>query len=79
MHYAEPAWDLRRINNINQHFVTAFLGVRLKKLDYASYLDLPQQANGEGDAGSPQGGRAGAMMGRGHEGCHWPAACGLRS
>ena len=24
-HYAEPAWDQRRINNINEHFVTAFL------------------------------------------------------
>ena len=25
MHYAEPAWDMGRLNNINQHFVTAFL------------------------------------------------------
>lgn len=47
MHYAEPAWSLRRINNINQHFVTAFLGVRLKGLDYGAYLDLPEQSNGE--------------------------------
>jgi predicted dienelactone hydrolase len=29
-HYAEPAWDQRRVNNINQHFVTAFLGIYLK-------------------------------------------------
>ncbi len=42
MHYAEPAWNERRINNINQHFVTAFLGIHLKKLDYAKYLDLPE-------------------------------------
>ncbi|MBO0951986.1 alpha/beta hydrolase family protein [Fibrella forsythiae] len=41
-HYAEPAWNERRINNINQHFVTAFLGVHLKKLDYASYLNVPE-------------------------------------
>lgn len=42
MHYAEPAWNEHRINNINQHFVTAFLGIHLKQIDYATYLDLPQ-------------------------------------
>jgi len=40
-HYAEPVWNEHRINNINQHFVTAFLGIHLKKLDYYKYLDLP--------------------------------------
>ncbi|CCH53106.1 dienelactone hydrolase-like protein [Fibrisoma limi BUZ 3] len=40
MRYAEPAWSERRINNINQHFVTAFLGIHLKKQDYGKYLDL---------------------------------------
>lgn len=43
--YAEPAWNERRINNINQHFVTAFLGIHLKQLDYAKFLDVPQSAN----------------------------------
>ncbi|GAB5551969.1 MAG: hypothetical protein Sapg2KO_15600 [Saprospiraceae bacterium] len=47
MHYAEPAWDQRRINNINQHFVTAFLGIRLKGLDYGHYLELPENSNAE--------------------------------
>ena len=37
-HYAEPAWNERRINNINQHFVTAFLGIHLKKQPYLKYL-----------------------------------------
>jgi len=37
-HYAEPAWNERRINNINQHFVTAFLGIHLKKQDFQKYL-----------------------------------------
>jgi predicted dienelactone hydrolase len=41
-HYAEPAWNEHRINNINQHFVTAFLGIHLKKMDYAKFLDLPE-------------------------------------
>ena len=42
MHYAEPAWNEHRMNNTNQHFVTAFLGIHLKKLDYGKYLDLPE-------------------------------------
>ncbi|MGA0555964.1 alpha/beta hydrolase family protein [Larkinella sp. VNQ87] len=44
-HFAEPAWNERRINNINQHFVTAFLGIHLKGLDYGKYLDVPENAN----------------------------------
>ncbi len=43
--YAEPAWNERRINNINQHFVTAFLGIHLKKKDYSKYLDVNQNSN----------------------------------
>jgi predicted dienelactone hydrolase len=45
--YAEPVWDERKINNINQHFVTAFLGKLLKKQDYDTYLDLPENSNTE--------------------------------
>ncbi|MFD2570806.1 alpha/beta hydrolase family protein [Spirosoma soli] len=48
MRYAEPAWNERRINNINQHFVTAFLGIHLKGLDYGKYFDLK-----ENDADGP--------------------------
>jgi len=44
-HYAEPAWDQRRINNINQHFVTAFLGIYLKNKDFGKYLDLSENSN----------------------------------
>lgn len=42
VHYQEPAWDNRRLNNINQHFVTAFLGVYLRGEQdlYAPYLDI---------------------------------------
>ncbi len=43
--YAESAWNERRINNINQHFVTAFLGIHLKKKDYAKFLDVKENAN----------------------------------
>jgi predicted dienelactone hydrolase len=43
--YAEPAWNERRINNINQHFVTAFLGIYLKKKDFAKYLSVQENSN----------------------------------
>tara|TARA_B110000027_G_scaffold89949_1_gene95177 strand:- start:1697 stop:2995 length:1299 start_codon:yes stop_codon:yes gene_type:complete len=40
LRYADSVWDQRRINNINQHFITAFLGIKLKnKTEYASYID----------------------------------------
>lgn len=43
--YAEPSWDQRKLNNINQHFVTAFLGIHLKQKDYSKFLDLQQNSN----------------------------------
>jgi predicted dienelactone hydrolase len=45
--YAEPSWDQRKLNNINQHFVTAFLGIHLKNLDYEKFLDLQENSNGK--------------------------------
>lgn len=43
--YAEPSWDQRKINNVNQHFVTAFLGTHLKGEDFSQYLDIPENSN----------------------------------
>jgi predicted dienelactone hydrolase len=43
--YAEPSWDQRRMNNINQHFVTTFLGIHLEKKDYGKYLDVQSDSN----------------------------------
>lgn len=41
LRYADSVWDMRRINNINQHFVTAFLGFHLKnKEHYAAFLNI---------------------------------------
>lgn len=45
--YADPAWSQKRMNNINQHFVTAFLGVHLKQKDYGKYLDIKEDSNEE--------------------------------
>ncbi|MES2646451.1 MAG: dienelactone hydrolase [Bacteroidota bacterium] len=44
-HYAEPSWNEYRINNINQHFVTAFLGKILKQKMYNEFLDVPSNSN----------------------------------
>nr|WP_315252655.1 dienelactone hydrolase [uncultured Duganella sp.] len=45
--YSEPVWDSRRINNINQHFVTAFLGIQLKQQPLQAYLQLSPQSGDE--------------------------------
>ncbi|WP_299144730.1 alpha/beta fold hydrolase [uncultured Tateyamaria sp.] len=57
-HYADAVWDSVRMNNIAQHFATAFLGQHLKADgDAATYLDLIPNA-GDGlvdldDNGTP--------------------------
>ncbi|TLP77345.1 alpha/beta hydrolase family protein [Maribacter sp. ACAM166] len=43
--YAEPSWDSRKLNNVNQHFITAFLGLHLKNQDNTKYLDLQENSN----------------------------------
>jgi predicted dienelactone hydrolase len=44
--YSEPAWDEARINNINQHFVSAFLAQYLGGGDSSAYLNpLVENAN----------------------------------
>ncbi|MDX8353695.1 alpha/beta hydrolase family protein [Cognatiyoonia sp. IB215182] len=40
-HYADPVWDNVRMNNISQHFVTAYLDLHLKQDEVkARYFDL---------------------------------------
>lgn len=44
-HYADAVWDTNRMNNIAQHFATAFMDLHLKAdTDKASYLDLVPRA-----------------------------------
>jgi len=45
-HYQEDVWDLRRLNNINQHFITAFLDKTLKDNVHAEYLESTSSENG---------------------------------
>ncbi len=57
-HYADPVWDTVRMNNIAQHFATAFFDLHLKaEAEKAEYLDLVPRAE-DGivaldDAGNP--------------------------
>ncbi|NDJ75440.1 MAG: dienelactone hydrolase [Chloroflexi bacterium] len=59
LRYDDSVWDERRINNINQHFLTAFLGLYLREdASYAPYLDVIEVAS-EGvyavdETGQPQ-------------------------
>lgn len=46
--YADPVWDEARINNVNQHFITAFLGQHLKGEDFSAYLNLAVEDANEG-------------------------------
>ena len=54
VHYQEPAWDNTRTNNVNQHFLTAFLGIHLNGKSYDDYLDLKYvYSNESNDYGKP--------------------------
>lgn len=59
--YAESAWDSARINNINQHVVTAFLEQTLRQRDMGRHL-------------APESELAPARIGPGITWRHWPAA-----
>nr|WP_237064290.1 alpha/beta fold hydrolase [Loktanella sp. M215] len=56
-HYADPVWDNVRMNNISQHFLTAWVDQNLKGRDMAQYFDLtPNASDGVwavDDAGKP--------------------------
>jgi len=48
LRYADSVWDQRRINNINQHFITAFLGIKLKNIKtYDIYIDTEKLSSQE--------------------------------
>ena len=45
-HYTDPVWDTVRMNNIAQHFVTAWMDQRLKgDAEAGSYLELVEDSN----------------------------------
>jgi predicted dienelactone hydrolase len=47
-HYAEPTWDIQRINLVNQHFILAMLNCQLKQLpDACNFLQLGNSRSDE--------------------------------
>ncbi|MEM9581462.1 MAG: dienelactone hydrolase, partial [Pseudomonadota bacterium] len=45
-HYTDPVWNTVRMNNIVQHFVTAWMDLHLKgEAEKAAYLDLVENSN----------------------------------
>lgn len=58
----DPVWDHVRMNNILQHFVTAFLDLHLKGMhDMRRYLDVPEDGAAAGPDGWPGFSRHGAV------------------
>ena len=59
LHYADPVWDTVRMNNILDHFATAYFDVYLKgDQDEIAYLQPPGPATHDGNgamrpAGTP--------------------------
>jgi predicted dienelactone hydrolase len=58
-HYADAVWDTLRMNNITQHFATAFLGEYVKgDARMSAYLDLIENSNdgvhSVGEDGTPK-------------------------
>ncbi|WP_375691522.1 alpha/beta hydrolase family protein [Pseudooceanicola sp. LIPI14-2-Ac024] len=58
-HYADAVWDTTRMNNVLQHFATAFMDTHLKgDADKAAYFDLIENAEdgvwSMDDAGQPK-------------------------
>ncbi|MBD3662731.1 alpha/beta hydrolase family protein [Sulfitobacter aestuariivivens] len=52
-HYADPVWDTVRMNNISQHFATAFLGKYLHEDDTMIPFLETDDWPGFGEAGAP--------------------------
>lgn len=51
-HYTDPVWDSVRMNNILQHFATAFLDLHLKgDEERRGYLELPEDGRNPGAEG----------------------------
>jgi predicted dienelactone hydrolase len=59
--WAEPVWSSSRMNNINQHFITAFLEKQLRgDTEAGSYLDVKVESSNDGvyavdEGGAPTG------------------------
>jgi predicted dienelactone hydrolase len=61
--FTEPVWRPERLNQINQHFIAAFLDLHLKgDAAKAAYLDVPTSSAARGDWPSPPGAQLGGRF-----------------
>ena len=60
--FEDPIWRVDRINAINLHFITAFLGLTLQgKSGMRAYLDVPVESSDDGEWKAPDGTPWGAV------------------
>jgi hypothetical protein len=70
--FTEPVWRSERINQINQHFITAFLDLNLKgDASKAVFLDVPISQAGAGDWPSALGEQLGGRFSDGAQPKYW--------
>jgi predicted dienelactone hydrolase len=70
--FTEPVWRTERLNQINQHFITAFLDMTLKgDTSKAAFLDVPVPNAGSGDWPSAPGEQLGGRFASTAQPKHW--------
>jgi predicted dienelactone hydrolase len=70
--FTEPVWRTERLNQINQHFVTAFLDLHLKgDAAKAAFLDVPTQQAAAGQWPSAPGEQLGGRFADTAQPAHW--------
>jgi predicted dienelactone hydrolase len=70
--FTEPVWRSERINQINQHFITAFLDLNLKgDTTKAAYLDVPTQDAAAGEWPSTLGEQLGGRFSESGQSKYW--------
>lgn len=70
--FTEPVWRTERLNQINQHFITAFLDLNLKgDASKAAYLDVPTPQAQAGEWPSAPGEQLGGRFSDSAQPKHW--------
>jgi predicted dienelactone hydrolase len=70
--FTEPVWRTERLNQINQHFITAFLDLNLKgDTAKGAFLDVPKVVAAEGAWPSALGEQLGGKFAGDQQSNHW--------
>jgi predicted dienelactone hydrolase len=71
-YFYEPVWRTQRINQINAHFISAFLDTTLKgEVGKRAYLNVPTSNAGEGAWPVPPGAQLGGSYAGAEQGQYW--------